>query len=76
MQGNVDRKQGSGGVKCEDCGRVFSANDVGEKWERCHFCGAPVCFDCVHYVGARVRGLYEDYLDVRRACRKCYPKRR
>jgi len=60
---------------CTDCGKKLDPNDYLKKWAYCRYCNQPVCFDCARYVGVRVRGLYHDYIEVVRVCRKCYPKR-
>ncbi|MEM1574554.1 MAG: hypothetical protein QXF09_03650 [Nitrososphaerota archaeon] len=60
---------------CTDCGKELSPDDYLKKWGYCRYCNQPVCFDCARYVGVRVRGLYHDYIEAVRVCRKCYPKK-
>lgn len=61
-------------TKCSTCGKELLPNDLGKNWRKCHFCGEPMCFDDTHYLSVRVKGLYNDYLDVVPVCKKCYPK--
>ena len=56
---------------CSGCGKGLLVEDIGKKWDRCEFCGDPTCITCAHYVGAMTRGLWKDYIDIRRVCRKC-----
>ena len=61
-------------LKCSTCGKELLSNDLGKKWRKCHFCEEPICFKDTHYLGVRVKGLYNDYIDVVPVCKKCYPK--
>jgi len=56
---------------CSGCGKGLLMEDIGKKWGKCEFCGNPICITCSHYVGAMIRGLWKDYIDIRKVCRKC-----
>lgn len=60
---------------CATCGRALLLDDEERKWAKCRFCGKPVCFDCIRYVGTTVRGTYMDYVETVRTCNKCYVRR-
>ena len=62
-------------LKCADCGRAVPPNDEERKWARCRFCGKPICFECVRYVGTTIRGVFMDYVEVMRTCDNCYVRR-
>jgi len=61
--------------KCSSCGRELRDEDFGKEWRRCRYCDMPLCFDCTHYLGVHVEGLYSDYMDVVCVCEKCKPKK-
>lgn len=56
---------------CSDCGRDLMAQDIEKQWGKCEFCGDLMCTACSHYLGTITRGLWKDYINVRRVCRKC-----
>lgn len=56
---------------CSGCGKKLLIEDIGKKWDRCEFCGDSICITCAHYVGAMTQGLWKDYIDIRRVCRRC-----
>jgi len=59
---------------CADCGRELLKDDIGEKWNKCEFCGNPICVTCSHYIGAIIEDIWKDFVSVRRVCRKCMIK--
>ncbi len=59
------------GFICSDCGKGLLMEDIGKQWDRCEFCGDSICTTCTHYLGTMTRGLWKDYINVRRVCRKC-----
>ncbi len=61
--------------KCGCCGKELRDEGFGEKWRKCRYCGIPICFDCTHYLGVHVHGLYSNYLDVVCVCEKCKLKK-
>jgi hypothetical protein len=61
-------------IKCVDCSRILLPEEELRKWGPCQSCNKPVCFNCSHYIAARVKGLYEEYMEVRRTCSKCHPR--
>lgn len=61
-------------VKCSSCGRELRDEDFRKKWNKCEFCGDPICIGCSHYVGAEVKDLWKDFISVRRVCKKCVIK--
>ena len=63
------------GLMCAECGRALSPNDEERRWAKCRFCGRPVCFGCIRYVGTTVRGPYMDYVEAIRTCGNCYVRR-
>ena len=71
----VAREKTTSELACADCGRALVARDEERTWARCRFCGKPVCFDCIRYVGTTVRGPYMHYVEAMRTCNKCYVPR-
>jgi len=62
-------------LRCSDCDRVLLSKDEERTWARCRFCGKPVCFDCIRYVGTTIRGPFMNYVEAIRTCNKCYVSR-
>ncbi|MCJ7456035.1 FYVE zinc finger domain-containing protein [Candidatus Bathyarchaeota archaeon] len=62
-------------LTCADCNRTLSSTDEERTWAKCRFCGKPVCFDCIRYMGTAIRGPYMDYVEAMRTCNKCYIRR-
>jgi len=60
---------------CLKCGRELSGESYKITWKQCHFCDKPICFNCIHYFGTHLTGLYSSYVDVRGVCEKCMPVR-
>ncbi len=61
--------------KCSSCERKLHTKELGEKWRKCRYCDAPVCFNCTRYLGVSSMGQYKNiyYLDVVCVCEKCKP---
>jgi len=59
---------------CSDCGKGLLMEANGKKWNKCEFCGDPVCINCNHYVGTMTRDLWKDFINIRRVCRRCVIK--
>jgi|Deesub1362B_J571_1020462.scaffolds.fasta_scaffold00140_16 hypothetical protein len=55
-------------MKCKTCGRALKTEDEGIIWRRCEICKTPVCFNDIHYMGTKVKGLYKDYIMVIPVC--------
>ncbi len=55
-------------MKCSTCGK--EVEDV----KYCSICKAPICLDCVHYVGVRKKTIYKEYDDAIPVCKNCLPK--
>jgi len=72
--GTVHEKTASD-LTCDTCGRVLLAKDEERTWARCRFCGKPVCFGCIRYIGTTVRGPFMDYVQAIRTCDNCYVSR-
>ena len=68
-------EKGTSSLKCVDCGRTLQPRDEERKWASCRFCGKPVCFSCIRYVGTTIRGSYMSYVEVLRTCKTCYVQR-
>lgn len=62
-------------LRCTECGRVLMRDEEERRWAKCRFCGKPVCFDCIRYIGTTVRGPYMDYVEAIRTCEECYVDR-
>ena len=62
-------------IKCAVCSMELSEKDFKRTWRNCNWCEAPVCLNCVHYIGIRIPGLYSEYTDVIRVCKECIPKK-
>lgn len=56
---------------CSSCGKKLMIEDIGKKWDKCEFCGDPICVTCCHYMGTTIRGIWKYYIDIRRVCEKC-----
>lgn len=63
-------------IVCSDCGKRIDPDDAEKEWRKCRWCKKPVCFDCSRYIGVKAVGMYSDYIEVVRLCRKCYPEKR
>lgn len=62
-------------IKCACCGMELSEKDFKKAWRNCHWCKMPICFNCAHYIGVSIPGLYTNYVDVIRVCKNCRPKK-
>jgi hypothetical protein len=62
-------------LACADCGRRLLAKDEERTWATCRFCGKPVCFACIRYLGTTIRGPYMHYVEAIRTCSNCYVRR-
>ena len=62
-------------LRCVDCGREILPRDEERTWAKCRFCGKPVCFGCIRYLGTTVRGPFMYYVEVMRTCNTCYVRR-
>jgi hypothetical protein len=71
----VEHEKVNSGLVCADCGRQLAVKDEERTWAKCRFCGKPVCFDCIRYVGTTVRGPYMHYVEAIRTCSNCYVPR-
>lgn len=69
------REEITSDLRCGECGRLLTHDDEERKWAKCRFCGKPVCFDCIRYIGTTVKGPYMAYVEVIRTCGECCMKR-
>jgi CBS domain-containing protein len=60
---------------CKDCGKKLPASEEGKTWNRCSFCGEPICRADTHYIAVTSEELFGDSVKILRACREDYSRR-
>jgi hypothetical protein len=63
-------------MKCSSCGRELEERKYGVTWRACFSCKSPLCFECIHYVAVRKKGLYKEYIETIPVCKNCTPKKK
>ncbi len=65
--------RGEAEYECVVCHTPLRENDRLITWRPCHFCGRPVCFNCIHYFGYGHTATGGSQISVFGVCDECMP---